>query len=209
MNPFGAYFGDQYYYPTWGDQVGFDVALLSGQQYKSPAPTYNGKRSRFSLLVAFFDGDILPEDVQSDMITFSDPPIVVTGGRMIPIEADLYVEESKAPTGLVTGSDGKIDYIMWETAPGNPVMYRVFLGSESGARDEVFETDKTTLALDDLTAGKTYYTSVASIYSDGTEKGPTEEISFVSKTATGGGGMDLPILLQLKVLINGLLTMID
>lgn len=209
MNPFGCYFGDQYFYPTWGDQVGFDVALLSGQQYKSPAPTYNGKRSSFSLLVAFFGGETLPEDIQSDMITFSDPPIVVTGGRMIPIQDDSYVEKSKAPTGLVTGSNGEIDYIMWETAPGDPVGYKVYLGSESGARDEVFETDETTLALDDLTAGRTYYTSVASIYSDGTEKGPTEEISFVSKAATGGGGMALPVSLQLKVLINGLLTMID
>ena len=209
MNPFGAYFGDQYYYPTWGDRVGFDVALLSGQQYKSPAPTYNGKRSYFSLLVAFFDGDTLPEDIQSDMIAFSDPPIVVTGGRMIPIQDDSYVEIPKAPTGLVTGSDGEIDYIMWETALGDPKGYRVFLGSESGARDEVFETDETTLALEDLTAGKTYYVSVASVYPDGTEKGPTEEISFESKAATGGGGMALPISLQLKVLINGLLTKID
>jgi len=209
MNPFGAYFGDQYYYPTWGDQVGFDVAILSGTQYKSPAPTYNGRRSRFTLMVTFFDGDRLPEDIQSDMLTFSDPPLVVTGGRMTPIITDSYVEEPGAPYGLVTGSDEAIDYIMWEKAPGDPVKYKVFLGSESGARDEVFETDETTLALDDLTAGKTYYTSVASVYADGTEKGPTEEISFVSKEATGGGGLALPVSLQLKVLLNGLLTLID
>ncbi|MBN1881540.1 MAG: hypothetical protein JW885_05140 [Deltaproteobacteria bacterium] len=209
MNPFGAYFGDQYYYPTWGDQAGFEVALLSGQQYKSPAPTYNGKRSSFSLMVAFFDGDVLPEDVQSDMIAFSAPPIIVTGGRMIPIQSDSYVEKSAAPTGLVSGSDGKVDYIMWEKAPGNPVSYKVYLGSESGVRDEVFETDETTVVLDDLTAGKTYYTSVASVYADGMEKGPTEEISFVSKAAVEGGGMRLPISLQLKVLINGLLALID
>ncbi len=52
LNPFGTYFGPQYYQPTWGKRIGYEAASLSGESYESSAPSYNGYGEGFSLMIA-------------------------------------------------------------------------------------------------------------------------------------------------------------
>jgi hypothetical protein len=210
LNPFGAYFGPQYYQPTWGDRAGYDVALMSGQQYYSAAPTYNGYSGRFSLLIAFFDGDDIPDATKADLIAFSEPPVIVTGGRIGVVERESYNDPPSPPKGLVYATDGEKHLILWDEAKGEPLMYKVSLGKEPGKYDEVFETEDTSFPLTDLSENTTYYVSVASVFIDGTELETEDEISFVpGESPSGGGGLSLPISLQLRVLWAGILALIN
>ena len=210
LNPFGAYFGPQYYQPTWGDRAGFDVAIMSGQQYYSAAPTYNGYTGRFSLLIAFFDTDEIPNATKADLVTFSEPPVIVTGGRIGVVERETYDDPLSPPKGLVYATDGEKHYLLWDEAKGEPLMYEVSLGKEPCKYDEVFETEDTSLMILDLSENTKYYASVASIFVDGTELESDDEISFVAGEApSGGGGMSLPISLQLRVLWAGIMALID
>ncbi len=78
LNPFGSYFGPQYDQPTWGSGIGSEGALIVGPQYHSSAPTYNGFKQRFSLMVAFFNGQDIPAEIKSDLIAYANPPFVIT-----------------------------------------------------------------------------------------------------------------------------------
>ncbi|MCG8638041.1 MAG: hypothetical protein MI863_29720, partial [Desulfobacterales bacterium] len=61
INPFGSYHGKQNRRPTWGNGQGHEASLISGEQYHSAAPTYNGRTSRFALMIGFFEGEDIPE----------------------------------------------------------------------------------------------------------------------------------------------------
>ncbi len=84
-NPFGTYHGDQALPPTRGNRLGYDTVLLTAPQFHSAAPTYNGYVQRVDLMIAFFEGDSLPDDVKRDLIAFARPAIVLGPGlRQMP-----------------------------------------------------------------------------------------------------------------------------
>ena len=57
--------------------------------------------------------------------------------------------------------------------------YRVYVGQESGKRTTSFEAGRaTTITLENLTAGATYYVSVTAYNTTGLESLPSEEVSF-------------------------------
>lgn len=209
LNPFGTYYGPQYYHPTWGNRMGFEAAVITGESYHSSAPSYNGYRQDFSLMISSFVGDELPSYTKNDLIAFANPPIVVTGGRIKTIEGVTREESPEAPKDIIWASDGKDDYILWEVATGDPNGYRVHLNDKIGDYNQVFDTEDTILVISDLTPGKEYYVSVTALFNDGTELGPEEEISFIAGESTKAGGIELPIMLQLKILWSGIMALID
>jgi hypothetical protein len=210
LNPFGTYSGPHYYHPTWGTGLGYKAAFLSGESYASSAPSYNGKKEHFALMVSFFDGATLPEDTKRDLITFADPPIVISGGRMRVVESQRAPADPAAPEGIIAAFENGKTYIIWNQPPGEPQSYKVYLGTESGKYTNVYETKDTKLILTDLVPEKTYYVSVAALFVSGKEMGPKEEISFIGgRTSFERKGMDLPISLQLKILWQGLLALIN
>jgi hypothetical protein len=210
VNPFGTYFGPLYYQPTWGKRLGYEAALLSGESYKSSAPSYNGYREHFSLMIAFLDKGTIPDNTKADLLSFADPPIVVSGGKMGVIEGDPTAPAPAAPEGIIAAPDNGDTYILWDKARGNPQSYKVYLGTESGKYANVYETKNTKLLLKDLITAKTYYVSVAALFPGGKELGPTEEISFVAGApAEAAEGLKVPLRLQLKILWQGLLALIN
>ena len=78
VNPFGTYCGRQYQPQTWGNRQGYEVTLLTGEQFSSSGPTYNGRSQNFALLYTFFEGPQIPERIKLDLIGFSHPPIVIS-----------------------------------------------------------------------------------------------------------------------------------
>lgn len=78
INPFGTYHGSQYYPPTWGNRNGYEATVLTGYQFKSAAPTYNGYTNTFSIMVAFSNTDQLPEATRQDLIAFARPPVMMS-----------------------------------------------------------------------------------------------------------------------------------
>jgi hypothetical protein len=78
VNPFGTYHGRQYRMPTWGNGLGYDVTLHTGEQFASAGPTYNGAEQEFALLIGFFQGQEIPPALQQAMRAFAHPPWVVS-----------------------------------------------------------------------------------------------------------------------------------
>ncbi len=78
INPFGTYHGSQYKPPTWGNRNGYEATVLTGYQFQSAAPTYNGYTNTFSIMIAFNNTGKLPETTQQDLIAFARPSMVMS-----------------------------------------------------------------------------------------------------------------------------------
>ena len=77
-NPFGTYHGQQYVHPTWGNRQGYESALVSGEQFYSSAPTYNGTTSDFALMLAFFNSDKMPQEIENDLLAYARAPVMLS-----------------------------------------------------------------------------------------------------------------------------------
>lgn len=80
-NPFGAYRDEQYRPPTEGDGQGFEAAIPAGEQCASSALAYNGVSHRICIMVAFFDGDRIPEKLERELVAYANPPVAVALGE--------------------------------------------------------------------------------------------------------------------------------
>ncbi len=101
MNPFGAYFGKQYFQPTWSDGVGWETAVRVGPQYKSSAPGYNGFTHSFTLMIAFFD-EKLTKELKYDLVSFARPPLLVAA------EGSFSAETSKKLAAIRWSGNGGV-----------------------------------------------------------------------------------------------------
>jgi hypothetical protein len=77
LNPFGTYTGRQLRYHTARTGLGRTMALLMADQLDSYAPSYEGRSSYFSLMIAPFRETSPPLTVQRDALLFATPPIAV------------------------------------------------------------------------------------------------------------------------------------
>jgi hypothetical protein len=75
-NPFGTYYGRQVRVPTWGNGQGYELTILSGEQFRSAGPTYNGAVTHFFLMVGFFDGEDIPKDLKQALLAFAQSPVL-------------------------------------------------------------------------------------------------------------------------------------
>jgi hypothetical protein len=75
LNPFGTYYGAQLCSPTAITGFGRKMAAIMGNQFDSYAPSFNGKKGRFSLMIAGFKGPLPPEDLQKRALLFSAAPL--------------------------------------------------------------------------------------------------------------------------------------
>jgi len=127
VNPFGTYQGRQYHPPTWGNGQGHEVTRLTGEQFASAAPTYNGKSQDFALLLAFFNGERLPEEIKQDLIGFAHPPVVIsardTERRRLSLPALRHAQATSKQDGPTVAPPSAIGF-----SPGQ---------SKSAARQEV------------------------------------------------------------------------
>ena len=72
MNPFGTYHGAQHKYGTAKTGLGRALALQMADHLRSYAPSYNGKRSHFMLMLALTGGEGLTDSLKEDMMAFSN-----------------------------------------------------------------------------------------------------------------------------------------
>jgi hypothetical protein len=210
MNPFGTYFGPQPYQPTWGNGNGFTAAIMSGQQYVSSAPTYNGYHHEFSLMVGFYQDKKPPEQLRKDLSAFASPPLVVTDESLANGKITNRIPEKLSPPAgflSVAGSEGQ--YFIWEKARGNPAEYRLSYGLEQGKYDHTLTVSGTSAIVTGLESGRTYYATVTSMAEDGTESMASAEIVFTAGEGPAKDKLDLPVWLQLKILLASVWEMLD
>jgi hypothetical protein len=85
LNPFGTYWGRQYRYGIADTGLGNLLATtFSASDHISPyAPSYNGRRQEFSLLIAPYRGDAPPESLRYDAEAFAYPYVVLNDAEFI------------------------------------------------------------------------------------------------------------------------------
>lgn len=217
VNPFGTYFGDQYDQPTWGNENGFNSAFITGEQYITAAPTYNGYPHEFTLFISFFDGSKIPDDIERQTRAFAHPPYIVEKSSIVPEEKPEYkihppegfLALYNVPNKKISKYEKEGTYFHWEKID-NAKSYKIYLGKTSQKYDRVLTAKGTTLFTQALKRKQNYCSAITSIYKNGKESKKSDEICFVADAEMGGKkGTKIPISLQLKILWDTLISYID
>ncbi|MFH1152991.1 MAG: hypothetical protein V1793_04160 [Pseudomonadota bacterium] len=148
INPFGTYSGKQYSHPTWGNRQGYEAALISGEQYRSAAPTFNGGGNRFSLMITCFSGDQVPDQVRQDLCCFANPALIFSlKGTSRTVASGRHPSVPK-----VCGAsydNGRVT-LSWDGDEKDHNNYRVLIGTRPGEYSRSFRTRARFLTLDGL-----------------------------------------------------------
>jgi hypothetical protein len=181
-NPFGTYFGDQILPPTGGNRLGQQAVLLSGPQFCSAGPTYNGHRESFNLMLAFFNGDTIPEVVKQDLIAFARPPMVLGTHQMI-VLPDHFVS-NLPPAGFLAMPYQTGILFHWERTQVPDATYRIHFRMLPESKEIVFTAANTTLQVElpNFAAGRSsnrhYAAAIEAQYPDGRISKRSPEIQF-------------------------------
>jgi hypothetical protein len=174
--------------------------LLSAPQLRSAGPTYNGYRDRFALMVAFFDGDAIPEGVKQDLIAFADGPVTI--GLYHPVAPVHPAETRLAPDGLVAlpYRDGVVFH--WEDPAVDGRRYRIRCRALPEANERVFSAVNGTRfvkAAELPASGGVFAGTVEALSVDGEAWQPSPEIRFRLDKSTAGS-QEIPMEFAAKVL---------
>jgi len=184
-NPFGTYDGRQYLPPTRGNRLGYETTILSGAQFHSAAPTFNGYFNRFAVMVAFFKGDKISETVKADLIGFARPPSVLMAG----LDSEILPGSNPAPlppAGLLALPVESGVLFHWDSPATDTIdRYQLVIREENGTLLREMETTLTTMMVMDLPAlsGSRYTATVAAIGTDGRARVSPEIRFSLDKTA--------------------------
>ena len=167
INPFGSYHGKQNRRPTWGNGQGYEASLISGEQYHSAAPTYNGSTSRFALMIGFFEGDHIPKQMKRMLAAHANPARVY-GTDSLP---DITANKGAEPVAYQAAIDGDRVTFSWKKNNPGSTGYILRIGRRPGRYTHEFRTKETRLTLDGLSAdtpfeiGQRYYAVIETIIS--------------------------------------------
>ncbi len=75
LNPFGSYHGRQMSYQTSASGLGRMLSLGLSDHLRPYAPSFNGRTTRFSLMLAPFEGTEPPAGVREDAMMFARMPV--------------------------------------------------------------------------------------------------------------------------------------
>lgn len=205
LNPFGTFFGRQYYQPTWGKGRGFEAAILNGDQYHSGACTYSGTTQHFALAVAFSNNP-LPQTLKGLLTSYANQPFVVMLNEKQKKDTTLPIQPPKGVFALYR--DGGV-YVNFEKADG-ATSYIIRWGDTKDLLNYSDKTKDTSLFIKEYTKGKpfvkgnTYYVAVQSVDAHGNISEPSAVHRFVAKEIKED--MDLPITLQLKIILDTIIA---
>ena len=212
INPFGTYHGRQYQPQTWGNRQGYEATLLTGEQFASAGPTYNGKTRKFALLFAFFKGQQIPERIKQDLIGYAHMPTVISSfdhTNHSPPPRPLH-----APQGLVaTYSKGNIRF-NWDPDDQPDTHYRIHCGTRPSHYEQIYPAIGSTVSVEQFSSGepfvegKTYYAYIQAVEGNGIQSPPSSEIRFTPGSEKRADRQDAPLSLELRVLWANLRALI-
>jgi hypothetical protein len=178
-NPFGTYHGNQNLPPTSGNRQGYEAVMLSAPQLSSAGPTYNGFVDRLDVMISFFDGEEIPEDVKADLIAYARRPMTIGS-----VEADNYHEaavDHLPPAGFMAlpYQDGVIFH--WERVKQPGVRYRIHCRASPGSEGITFTAAGSSLFVrqSDLPDHPGVLTaSIQAVHSGSDQSGRSADIRF-------------------------------
>ena len=178
-NPFGTYHGDQILPPTSGNRLGYEAVLLSAPHLNSAAPTYNGYIDRFELMVTFFDGDVIPENVKQDLIAFARRPATIGTFKM-----ETAREKTRSflpPIGFLALPFRGGILFHWEPANPPGTQYLIRYRTTPGFKENSITAEGRTVSVhasDFVSAGNRLAATIEAVYPDGRLSGQSSEIHF-------------------------------
>ena len=210
LNPFGTYFGKQYVQPTWGTGDGYLMALSTGDQYQTSACTFSGYTSDFSLMVSFFDGRDLPTVMRDQLIAYAHTPFTITANML---GCPGTAPDLQTPLGFLAAYDNGSVYFHWEKPKADAAAYHIYCGTDNTSLNQMYVQDgkESTLVVKELSPGTTfnpattYYAAVAAVDSNGKETALSEIVSF-KPTAGKSGGLDVPMEVQVRILLHTVMS---
>ncbi len=217
VNPFGTYFGRQYTQPTWGNGNGFDSAFITGEQYATAGPTFNGYEHQFTVFIAFFQGEKIPVDLEKTARSLAHPPYVVE--KSDPKPTPEIVRSVSSPQGFMalynipnkkmSKFEEEGTYFHWEPVK-NAARYHLYIASEPGKYGKPIAVTGTTFFSQNLKKGQKYYAALSAVLPNGMESKKSPEIDFLADgKMSGKKGPAIPISLQLKILMDTLISYVD
>jgi hypothetical protein len=210
-NPFGTYHGRQLQPPTWGNGNGYDVTLFTGEQFASAAPTYNGKLTRFNLMLAFFSGPHMPEDIKRDLVDFAHPPMVISS--FATPEPPAPGHPLPTPQGFVAAYKNGAVHFNWDGDAEADSHYRILCGSRPGRYDTVYPAVGSSLNVSKFTGGKPfiqghrYYATIEKVSANSRVSPRTPEIQFTISRLKEEHP-EVPFKLEFRVLWANLVAML-
>jgi hypothetical protein len=199
-NPFGTYHGNQVLPPNPGNRLGYEAVLLSGPQFHSAGPTYNGYHDRFELMISFFSDDTLPNDVKQDLIAFARRPMTVGAYEKRKAGAPRF--SPLPPDGFMALPYHGGMVFHWEDMGSAGTGYRIHLSGLSGADKRTFSTSGSTLFLESTDLPKnngSIHAAIEAIYPDGraSERSPEHRYRLAQDIAPS---FDIPNEFKAKIL---------
>lgn len=210
-NPFGTYHGRQLQPPTRGNGNGYDVTLLTGEQFASAAPTYNGKSTRFSLMLAFFNGPHMPEDIKRDLVDFAHPPMVISS--LATPEPPAPGHPLSTPQGFVAAYKNGAVHFNWDGDAEPDSHYRILCGSRPGRYNTVYPAVGSSLNVSKFTDGtpfiqrRRYYAAIEKVSANGRVSPRAPEIQFTISRLKEERP-EVPFKLEFRVLWANLVAML-
>lgn len=204
VNPFGTYHGRQYHPPTWGNRQGYDITLLTGEQFSSAGPTYNGESQQFAVMIAFFQGQRIPDRIKKDLIGYAHMPTVVSATE--PENPRRRPEPLDAPQGLVATDEQERVRFNWDPYHLPDTHYRIHCGTRPGHYEQVYPATGSTVTVAHyrngrpFVEGETYYAYIEAVGGNGQRSRPSSEIRFTPGSQEVGDRQEPPLALELKVL---------
>jgi hypothetical protein len=171
-NPFGTYHGRQVVPPTRGNRQGYEAVVLSAPQLHSAGPTYNGRFERFELMVAFFAGDAVPDDVEADLIAFARQPLAI-GNLAVPLPKPPPTR-SLPPAGFMALPYRNGVLLQWETDNIPGTQHRIRCRNIAKREERVFVSVGHSLFLDRYALDAAGHDFIATIEALRKEGGPSK-----------------------------------
>ncbi len=214
INPFGTYYGKQNRRPTWGNGQGHNAALIAGEQYHSAAPTYNGQGNQFALMIGFFDGEHIPEQMR-EMLKAHANPAWVYGAEDISPRGELATDRvlNPAPVDYSVSLDRNRVIFSWKSKDAEPTGYIVHIGTRPGHYTHQFKTAETQLTLSGFSGdqpfkvGQHYYAVIESVFPDPSVTVRTREFTLDIQPCTHTTAQaKMPWPFMLKIIWANLVT---
>ncbi len=207
VNPFGCCHGPQYRPPTWGTRKGYHSAFITGQQYASSAPTYNGYEHRFALAVGFWEGTTTPAEMATLLLAYSHPPLIVPERTATTPPTWNLTDLTRPPAGFIAVSDSRQTRFHWKRPKATPRQFEILIGRSTRTLEPRHQVsgEETSLVVDlsddavCLQAGKQYYAAVRPVLMDGTRGERSRMVRFVPGRKISNGGLSIPLSLQLGI----------
>lgn len=230
LNPFGSYHGRMPDYShLGGNGVGAALLRALGGQFNPNGPSYNGQTVRFSLMLAPYEGDEPPPNLQDEAMLHFYPPEIVIHAAPPGVEADTaedirrcwQAEEGRArragqtalnpPTAFLVNPMPGGAVLVWDAPRGQVVTgyEAAWRPADGGEWTTLLSGPTTRLSIGGLEDGRAYVFRVRALCESSVGGSPLRSAWTEERTCIPGAVATVPVGAMLsRVPVGALVRMV-